>query len=193
MMTGVLDNLASINQVLGTQMPVIGPAVLARSAIEIGIGSLVADGAGHRRPARACRELALSLESARRAKQIAKEFQEQALQVGLVPQDVTVALRQEASVLQRITALGITPPEAKGLSPKIENEKAEDATKATAAMLKAVLPRSVPGTYVYRTYSAITHGAIYGLMSLWNPGPRPTGPRVRFEHPRPGSGPRRPR
>src|SRR4030095_8765791 len=33
MMTSVLDNLASIHQVLGSRMPVIGPTVLARSAI----------------------------------------------------------------------------------------------------------------------------------------------------------------
>jgi hypothetical protein len=39
MMTGVLDNLASINEVLGTQMPAIGPTVLARSAIEIASGA----------------------------------------------------------------------------------------------------------------------------------------------------------
>jgi hypothetical protein len=39
MMTGVLDNLASINQVLGTQMPAIGSTVLARSAIEIASGA----------------------------------------------------------------------------------------------------------------------------------------------------------
>src|SRR5690349_12470433 len=39
MMTGVLDNLSSIHQVLGSRMPVIGPTVLARSAIEIASGA----------------------------------------------------------------------------------------------------------------------------------------------------------
>lgn len=39
MMTGALDNLSSIHQVLGSRMPVIGPTVLARSAIEIASGA----------------------------------------------------------------------------------------------------------------------------------------------------------
>ena len=38
MMTGVLDNLASLHQLLASQMPAIGPTVVARSAIEIGSG-----------------------------------------------------------------------------------------------------------------------------------------------------------
>jgi hypothetical protein len=33
-------------------------------------------------------------------------------------------------------------------------------------MLRAVLPASVPGEAVYRTYSAVTHGEIHGLMNL---------------------------
>jgi hypothetical protein len=52
----------------------------------------------------------------------------------------------------------------------IENEQADSATKTTAAMLKAVLPTSAPGTSVYRTYSAVTHGEIYGLMNFMAPG-----------------------
>jgi hypothetical protein len=166
MMTGVLDNLASIHQVLGDQMPVIGPTVLARSSIEIasGVWWLMEPGIGVRR--RVCRELALSLESARRAKQVAEEFQATGFQVG---QEIADALQQEAGVLQRITDLGIAPPSA-GFSPVIENEKAMSATSATAAMLRAVVPVSVPGTFVYRTYSAVTHGEIYGLMNFMAPG-----------------------
>jgi hypothetical protein len=33
-----------------------------------------------------------------------------------------------------------------------------------------VLPGSVPGTSVYRTYSAVTHGEIYDLMNFIAPG-----------------------
>lgn len=47
MMTGVLDNFASIHRLIGVQMPVIGPTVVAvrdRNRFR----SLVADGAGHR-------------------------------------------------------------------------------------------------------------------------------------------------
>lgn len=39
MMTGVLDNLAGLRQLLADQMPVIGPTVIARSAIEIASGA----------------------------------------------------------------------------------------------------------------------------------------------------------
>jgi hypothetical protein len=132
MMTGVLDNLASIHKLLGIEMPVIGPTVVARSAIEIASGAwwLMEPGIGARR--RVCRELALSLESARRARQVAEEFQAQGVQVG---QEIADALQQEARVLQRITDLGIAPP-SPGLSPRVESEKAESATDATAAMLR---------------------------------------------------------
>lgn len=57
-------------------------------------------------------------------------------------------------------------PGLAGLSPRIENERAESTTDATDAMLKAALPTSVPGTSVYRTYSAVMHGTIYGLMNF---------------------------
>jgi hypothetical protein len=55
-------------------MPVIGPTVVARSAIEISSGAwwLMEPGIGAR--VRVCRELVLSLTSARRAKQLATEF-----------------------------------------------------------------------------------------------------------------------
>jgi hypothetical protein len=81
---------------------------------------------------------------------------------------ITDALQQEAHVLQRITDLSIAAPPS-GFAPKIENEKAEDATHATAAMLKAILPAGATGTTIYRTYSAVTHGEIYGLMSFLAP------------------------
>ena len=37
-------------------------------------------------------------------------------------------------------------------------------------MLKALMPASIPGEAVYRTYSAATHGTIYGLMQFMAPG-----------------------
>lgn len=165
MMTGVLDNLTSIHKLLGVEMPVIGPTVVARSAIEIASGAwwLMEPGIGARR--RVCRELALSLESARRARQVAEEYQALGVQAD---QEITKALQQEAGVLQRIAGLGIAPPSS-GIAPRVEGEKAEPATDATAAMLKAVLPGTVPGTSVYRTYSAVTHGTVYGLMNFMDP------------------------
>jgi hypothetical protein len=36
-------------------------------------------------------------------------------------------------------------------------------------MLKAVLPRLVSETCVYRSYSAVTHGTLYGLMNFTEP------------------------
>ena len=88
-------------------------------------------GIGARR--RVCRELALSLDSARRARQVAEEFQAHALANGVqVGQEITDAIQQEARILQRIMDLGIAPPSA-GFSPKVESEKAESATDATVA------------------------------------------------------------
>jgi hypothetical protein len=166
MMTGVLDDLAGLRQLLDDKMSVIAPTVVGRSAIEIasGVWWLMEPGIGARR--RVCREFVLSLTSARRAKQVAKEFQDKGFQVG---QEITDASQQEARVLQRIAGLGIAAPSS-GYSPKIGNEQAESATAATAAMLKSVLPASVPGEFVYRTYSAVTHGEIYGLMNFMAPG-----------------------
>jgi len=71
MMTAVLDDLASLFRLLDTQMPVLGATVVARSAIEIGSTAwwLMEPGIGVRR--RVCRELVLSLTSARRAQQVA--------------------------------------------------------------------------------------------------------------------------
>ena len=179
MMTGVLDNLSSIHQVLGSRMPVIGPTVLARSAIEIASGAwwLMEPGIGARR--RVCRELALSLESARRARQVGEEFQATGFQVG---QEITDALQQEGRVLQRIRDLGITPPASAGFSSAIEGEKARPATEVTAEMLRAVLPKYVPGTSVYRTYSAVTHGEVYGLMNFMAPGVTSDGSTILHWH-----------
>ena len=165
MMTAVRDNLASLRQMLGEQMPVIGPTVVARSAIEItsGVWWLMQPRIGVR--ARVCRELVLSLTSARRAKQVAQGFQAQGFTVTGAISD---ALQQETGILQRITDSGITPPTA-GYSPTIEDEKAPTATDATAAMLKAGMLVGAPGESVYRTYSAVTHGEIYGLMNFMAP------------------------
>lgn len=72
MMTGVLDNLAAYDKLLDDRMTVIGPTAVTRSAIEIASGAwwLTEPGIGAR--AWVCRELALSLGSARRA-QAARE------------------------------------------------------------------------------------------------------------------------
>jgi hypothetical protein len=166
LMTGVLDDLAGLLQLLDDNMSVIAPTVIARSAIEIASGAwwLMEPGIGVRR--RVCRELVLSLTSARRARQVAREFQGGGFPVG---QGVTDASQQEARVLQRIADLGIAAPSA-GYSPKIETEAADPATTATGAMLKSALSPSAPGEFVYRTYSAVTHGEIYGLMNFMAPG-----------------------
>lgn len=157
MMTAVLDDLASLGRLLGDPMPVIGATVVARSAVEIGskVWWLMEPGIGARR--RVCRELVLSLTSARRARQVAEVLQ--------ASQPVTEALQQESWVLQRIVDLGIGQP-SKGYSPVIEGEQAPTATDATAAMLKLVFPANDSAEPVYRVYSAVTHGEIYGLMNF---------------------------
>ena len=175
MMTGVLDHLASLGQLLGDQMPVIGPTVIARSAIEIASGAwwIMEPGIGVR--ARVCRELALSLTSARRAKQVADEFQQQGFSL---PAEVAAAAQDEVRVLQRIADLDIAPPTA-GFLPMVGTEQPKSETKATAAMLKAMLPPTTPPEFVYRAYSAVTHGQIYGLMNFTAPGVSSDGAPLR--------------
>lgn len=178
MMHGVLDNLAALYQLLDDRMSVIGPTVVARSAIEIasGVWWLMEPGIGVR--TRVCRELVLSLTSARRAGQLAGEFQATGIDVS---EAIAEAAQQEARVLQRIAVLGIDPPSA-GFSPKIENQKAPDATHGIAEMLKTVVPAGTPGTAIYRTYSAVTHGEIYGLMSFMAPGASSDGTNLLHWH-----------
>jgi hypothetical protein len=61
LMTGVLDSLGSIRQIIGEPMPAMGSRVLTRSAMEIGATAwwLMEPGIGIRR--RTCRHLALNL------------------------------------------------------------------------------------------------------------------------------------
>ena len=92
LMTGVLDNLGSIRQLIGDPMPAIGPTVIARSAMEIGATAwwLMQPGIGARR--RTCRQLALSLVSARRAAQVAQELRDdQSREEGLAQEDRVLA------------------------------------------------------------------------------------------------------
>lgn len=175
MMLGVVDDLKSLERMLVDPVPVIGPTVLTRSAIEIASGAwwLMEPGIGVR--PRVCRELVLSLTSTRRAKQVTEEYAQEYQNSGdPVPTDVsamiTDASQQELTVLQRITALGVAAPTS---GPQVENEKADSATKATAELFKALqpneLPANVPTTVFYRTYSAVTHGQFYGLVNFVTP------------------------
>jgi hypothetical protein len=156
-------------------MPVIAPTIIARSAIEIAasVWWLMEPGIGVHH--RVCRELALSLTSARRAREIAEDFQSQGL---TLPPEVAAAAQDEARVLKRIADLGIAPPTA-GWLPKVGTEQAKSETKATAAMLKAVIPPTAPPEFVYRAYSAVTHGQIYGLMNFTAPGVSSDGSGLR--------------
>lgn len=177
MMLGVVDDLKSLERLLTDPVPVIGPTVLARSAIEIASGAwwLMEPGIGARR--RVCRELVLSLTSARRARQVADEYAQTFQQSGdPIPVDVAAMIAEarqlEPKVLQRITELAVAPPTP---GPQIENEKADDATHATAKMLQALLPANLPGTSFYRTYSAVTHGQFYGLTNFMTTVIQPDG------------------
>jgi hypothetical protein len=162
LMTAVLDDLGSLQQLLSPRMPVMGPTVIARSAVEIAatVWWLMEPGIGVRR--RVCRELVLSLTSARRAGQLTQDME--------ASQSVTHALGQEAKVLQRIADLGLAQPTSRKYAPAIEGETAPEATHGTAAMLKLLLPPSASNEAIYRSYSAVTHGEIYGLMNFMAPG-----------------------
>ena len=167
MMTGVLDNLATLRALLGDPMPTIGPTVVARSAIEIGATAwwLMEPRLGVRR--RVCRELALSLASARRAGQVAEEIDD--------PEGKAEGQAQEARVLRRITDLAIAAPTGKPFAPVIEGESCPTATGLTASMFQSCFPEGAPTKSFYRAYSAVTHGEIYGLMNFMRPATQPDG------------------
>lgn len=174
MMTAVLDDLGSLQQLLDAQMPVIGPTIIARSAVEIAstVWWLMEPGIGARQ--RVCRELVLSLTSARRAGQLAKDME--------ASEAVTEALGQETRALQRIADLNIGQPTGKHYSPVIEGERTSTATDGTAEMLKMVLPAKASKEAIYRVYSAVTHGEIYGLMNFMAPGVSSNGQAVIHWH-----------
>jgi hypothetical protein len=167
LMTGVLDNLGSLCNLLGDPMTTIGPTVITRSALEIGATAwwLTEPGIGVRR--RACRELALSLTSARRAKQVAEELDD--------PEGKAEGIAQEANVMRRIDDLAIGVPTGSRYSPQIEGEACPDATSLTAGMLKSWFPPDKGTTSFYRAYSAVTHGELYGLMNFMTPVTQPDG------------------
>ena len=52
-------------------------------------------------------------------------------------------------------------------------------------MLKEVLRKYGPGSSVYRTYSAVTHGTFYGLMNFMEPEVAAEGSKLLSWHLRP--------
>lgn len=156
LMTAVLDDLGSLRRLLGDELPAIGPTVVARSAIEIGSTAwwLMEPGIGVRR--RVCRELVLSLRSARRAKLVAEKFRNSP--------DQAAGIAQEAQVLRRVKELALAAPSGTFLSPEIEGEALKGPTDVTADMLDHHFPVGTPASSVYLTYSAVSHGELYGLM-----------------------------
>jgi hypothetical protein len=167
LMTGVLDNLGSIRQLINDPMPAIGPTVIARSAMEIGASAwwLMEPGLGARR--RTCRQLVLSLISARRAAQVAQELRDgEARREGL---------DQEAKVLELISDLAIRPPSGNRYKPVLEGERFPEATGLTASMLEPCYPSLTGTESFYRSYSAVLHGQIYGLMNFMTPAIQPDG------------------
>lgn len=179
MMRGVIDHLKSLERLLADSMPVIGPTVIARSAIEMASGAwwLMEPGIGVRR--RVCRELVASLASARWAMKGANDYEEKFRTSGdPMPKEITKLIadvrQREAMVLQRSTNLAVTAP-TPGTNTRIETEQADAATTATASMLEALLPPDMPGTIFYRTYSAVTHGQLYGLMNFTTLAVQPDG------------------
>ena len=162
LMTGVLDNLGSIRGLLGEPMPAMGPRVLARSAMEIGATAwwLMEPGIGVRR--RTCRHLVLSLISTRRAAQVAEELGE--------PDGIRDARNREEHVTDLIRDLAIDLPIGNRYRPVVEGEQLPEATGLTAAMLKPCYPGLTETRVFYRTYSAVLHGHLYGLMNFMRPG-----------------------
>jgi hypothetical protein len=167
LMTGVIDNLGSIRGLIGEPMPAIGPRVLTRSAMEIGATAwwLMEPAIGVRH--RTCRHLVLSLISSRRAAQVADELGN--------PDGIKDAHHRESQLTDVIRDLAIPLPTGSHFSPVIEGEELPVATKLTADMLRPCYPGLVEAKFFYRTYSAVLHGQLYGLMNFMTPSIRPNG------------------
>lgn len=162
LMTGVLDNLGSMRRLIGDPMPAIGATVIARSAMEIGATTwwLMEPGIDARH--RVCRQHVLSLISARRAAQVAAELRDDKAKAE--------GLAQEDRVLAHIADLGIAVPAGSRYHPVIEGESLPEATDLTADMLRPWYPGLTGAKSFYRSYSAVTHGQLYGLMNFMSPG-----------------------
>ena len=104
---------------------------------------------------------ALSLVSARRAAQVAQELRDD--------QSREEGLAQEDRVLAQIASLAISPPEGPRYRPVIEGESFPEATEITAAMLEPCYPALTGTRSFYRSYSAVLHGQLYGLMNFMTP------------------------
>jgi hypothetical protein len=120
---------------------------------------LMQPGIGARR--RTCRQLALSLVSARRAAQVAEELRDD--------ESREEGLAQEDRVLAQIASLAISPPEGPRYRPVIEGESFPEATEITASMLEPCYPALTGTRSFYRSYSAVLHGQVYGLMNFMTP------------------------
>jgi hypothetical protein len=167
-MTGVLDQLGSLQHLLWPPLSVLGPVVVSRSAVEIASTAwwLMEPGIGMK--TRLSRELALSLDSAHEAGVVAN------LMFGPGP-DLDEVLDQKPRVRQRIAAAGLT---SSGTN-TVNGQKPESATQMTAALLHAGLGTKDAPTHVYKSYSATTHGTLYGLMNFTVPITAPDGsPRL---------------
>ena len=150
--TAVLDQLTALRILTQPVAPALATTVVARSAIEIGSGVwwLMEPGLGARRRVARCG--AEEMESALRAGQVATKL-------GDGP-DLQEYAGQEARVRARLGALGLSITGG-GFTPSVGGEKRPDATTLTTDCLGQLLDG---GSIVYNVYSAITHGALYGLM-----------------------------
>ena len=179
MMLGVVDDLKSLDRLLVDPVPVIGPTVIARSAIEIASGAwwLMEPGIGARR--RVCRELVASLTSARWAMKVADEYEEKFRISGdPMPQDIAKLIaevrQQEATVLQRITDLAVAAP-TPGLTPGSRTRRPIQPPSRRPRCSRRCCRRICQARSFYRTYSAVTHGQFYGLMNFMTPAVQPDG------------------
>src|SRR5581483_3378592 len=110
---------------------------------------------------RVCRHLVLTLISTRRAAQVAEELGD--------PDGIKDAQDREKQLADLIRDLAILPSAGNRFSPVIEGEKFPEATGLTAAMLKPCYPGLAEARVFYRTYSAVLHGQLYGLMNFMTP------------------------
>jgi hypothetical protein len=103
----------------------------------------------------------LSLISARRVAQVAEDLRDDDAR--------RENLALEERVLAQISDLAITQPTGPRYRPAIEGESFPEATELTARMLEPCYLGLMGTRSFYRSYSAVLHGQLYGLMNFMTP------------------------
>jgi hypothetical protein len=151
-MGAILDHLSALLALLAEQMPILATTVLSRAALEMGaqVWWLMEPGLGARR--RVARYQAIRLDSAEWGEKAVKEFDPSAN-----PAEYGTTSK---AVITEANALGLKVCRRN----QVEGESPGTATALTTAFLNEFMETGAGA--VYRTFSGVAHGKLYGLFQF---------------------------